>query len=297
MGARARIEPQAVVFDLPAAEYHSDPCDQPSLTSSIAHALVSKSPLHAWNIHPRFGGNRSWQSREMGLGSVAHAMLLGTEHELVVIQADDWRAKIARDLRDAALAAGKVPVLQSDHDDIARAVKEIRRRLRLLKIKLCGRSEVSLFWLETADDGTVVQCRGRLDHLVLTKTRAEIFDLKSARSAHPKACSNHSFEYGYDIQQAAYRSALTQLYPQHAGREQFYFLFAELEPPYAVTTCAPAGSLRELGERRWRRAVNLWARCLKEKKWPGYAEGVVQLEAPRYALADEEELIYGSTSI
>lgn len=294
MAARAADEKPAVgiVYGMPAATYHTDPCEVPSLTASMAHVLVSKSPMHAWLLHPRLGGKRREATREMNMGTLAHALLLGCEHELVVVQADDWRSQAARDLRDAARAAGQVPCLQRELDEARTAVKGVRARLNALKMKLSGKSEVSIFWSEQADDGSTVQCRGRIDHLLLTKQRAIIYDLKSCRSAHPKACQMHAFAYGYDIQAAAYRSALAHVLPKYAGREEFRFLFAELEEPYAVTPCAPAGTLRELGSRRWRRAINTWAACTASKKWPGYAEGLLQLEAPHWALTDEEEHLY-----
>lgn len=299
MGARTKhVAAHSVVFGMPSATYHADPCREPSLSSSVAHVLVAKSPLHAWHLHPRLGGKRNAATRSTDRGSIAHALLLGTaDKELLVVQADDWRTKAARDLRDAARGTGQVAVLQHELDDASAAVKGIKARFKALKVRLNGKSEISLFWSETADDGTVVQCRGRIDHLVLTPARARILDLKTCRSAHPRSCRSHAYEYGYDIQAAAYRSAITQLYPRFAGREEFLFLFAELEEPYGVLTCEPAGSLTELGNRRWRRAVNLWATCLRTKRWPGYADGVVQLEAPSYALMDEEDIAYASQEV
>ncbi len=285
------------VFDMPSALYHADPCAEPSLTSSIAHALISKSALHAWTQHPRLGGKRRPPTRSTDRGTIAHALLLGTaDKELLVVQADDWRTKAAKDVRDAARGTGQVAVLQHELEDAAEAVRGIQKRLKALKIRLGGRSEVTLFWTETADDGTVVQCRGRLDHLVLTKARATILDLKTCRSAHPRSCRSHAYEYGYDIQAAAYRSGLAQVYPRYAGREEFVFLFAELEDPFSVTSCSPAGSLRELGARRWRRAVNLWATCVRTKTWPQYADRTVELEAPPYALLDEDDIAHAQHS-
>lgn len=300
MGAQAKQEQQSdlgVVYGMSPAAYHADPCSVPSLTASIAHVLVAKSPQHAWLMHPRLGGKRRDTTRGMEMGTIAHALLLGTEHDLVVVEADDWRSKAAKDLRDAAAANGKVPCLRRDLEEAETAVKGIRSRLRAAKLKLSGKSEVSIFWSEEADDGSIVQCRGRLDHLVLAKQRAFIYDLKSCRSAHPRACRSHAYEYGYDIQAAAYSSAIAKVLPKYAGRCEFRFLFAELEEPYALTPCVPSGAMRELGERRWRRAINSWAQCTAAKKWPGYAEGLVQLEAPPWALAEEEEIIYGSTNV
>jgi len=297
MGVREKINAQepTVVHGMSAAKYHADPCPVPSLTSSIAHVLTSKSPLHAWTLHPRLGGKRRRDtSRGMDAGTIAHAVLFNTLGELVIVQADDWRTKVAKDLRDAAKAAGQHAVLQCELDEVAAAVKQIQKRLKEFGIPLKGKSEVSIFWKEQTENGEAVQCRARLDHLIVERNRVTIIDLKTCRSAHPRACESHAFEYGYDIQSAAYRSAICAVYPHLAGREEFHFLFAELEEPFALSPAEPDGSFRELGERRWRRAVNTWAACTRSKKWPGY--GRIKLSAPTYALIAEEEFNDGNGS-
>lgn len=297
MGVRAKIQEQkpALVHGMAASVYHADPCPVPSLTASIAHVLCNRSPRHAWELHPKLGGKRREPTAAMDFGTVVHALLLGQEQELVPVQADDWRTAAARELRDAARRAGQCAVLTAELETARAAVKAIKAQLKPFGLKLNGKSEVSVFWCERADNGATVQCRGRLDHLVLARLRATIVDLKTCRSAHPRACESHAYEYGYDIQCAAYRSALGSVMPDLLGREGFRFIFAEVDEPYVVTCFEPAGSFRELGERRWRRAINTWEECLRTKKWPGYATGVLRLEAPQYALLNEEQFAYGST--
>ncbi|HET9954130.1 MAG TPA: PD-(D/E)XK nuclease-like domain-containing protein [Polyangiaceae bacterium] len=300
MGERGtnKPKPNAVVFGLPAAVYHSDPCEVPSLSSSVANILVSRSPLHAWHAHPRLGGRPYEPSASMDAGSVAHAVLLGTaQEELVVVDAEDWRTKAAQEARAAAREQGKCAVLPATLAEITASVDVIRKRFARYGVRFTGRSEVSLFWTEQASDGTIIQCRGRIDHLILKDGRARILDLKTARSAHPRACQSHAYEYGYDIQAAAYRSAFAKLYPRYSGREEFLWLFAELDGPNAVAPYALDGSFDWLGERRWRRAVDLWARCLREDSWPSYTDEILRLEAPQYAVALEEEEGYGSSQI
>ena len=40
------------IFTIPAADYHADPCEVPSLSASIASLLVNRSPFHAWSAIP-----------------------------------------------------------------------------------------------------------------------------------------------------------------------------------------------------------------------------------------------------
>lgn len=272
-----------IIRGMPADEYHADPCKVPSLSSSIAHTILSKSPLHGWAQHPKLGGAKSKPKKTFDNGNLSHALLLGAGKDIAVIDAPNFRTKVARQLRDLARKSGRVPILSAEYDEAKQTADELRKRFAKYDVTLDGDREVVVLWSERADDGTIVQCRGMMDHVRLPV----IDDLKSSQSAHPKACQRHADAYGYDIQHAAYTSAWSVLHPELAGRLSMRFVFFELEAPYAVTPVELSGEFRELGRRRWRRAINLWSRCLRENRWPGYVEGWTVLDAPPWALSQE----------
>jgi hypothetical protein len=277
-----------------AEEYHADPCPEPSLSSSIAHALTAQSPRHAFLRHPRLGGLPRKATKPMNRGTLCHALLLGQGRDVVVLEAADYKTKDAQRERDEAVAAGKTPVLADEYGEAGIAVNSIRDQLlNDFGITLDGESELAMFWHELADDGTRVPCRAMLDHW--NEARGRGLDLKISRSAHPRACMLHMLEYGYDLQWAAYTSGLGKVFPKLQGRLEFLYLFAEGEPPYCVTPCEPAGTMRQVGESRWRRAINLWARCMRENKWPAYVTDVARLEAPPWAL--EREMIQDGSNL
>lgn len=273
--------------DMDEATYFGDPCPAPSLSSHIAKLLVSKSPAHARAAHPRLGGSKPETSaKHLDFGSTVHALVLGRGREVVRIDADNWRTKDARAKRDVFRAQGKIPVLNHEAAALIAAAKSITLKLRDRGIVLDGASELSVFWTETADDGTVVQCKGRIDHWLAGEGR--IYDLKSAHTAHPRSIPKHVDGYGYDIQCEAYRRAVEASIPELAGRVGYRWIFAELEEPFPVVVAEPTGSFRALGASRWRRAVNLWARCMRTGEWPAYLDGeVLQVEAPPWAMGDE----------
>src|SRR5262245_50563917 len=65
------------IYDIPLAEYLADPCPAPSLSASIAHILLSQSPRHAWEAHPRLNPHYEPEEAEaFDLGTAAHAYLL-----------------------------------------------------------------------------------------------------------------------------------------------------------------------------------------------------------------------------
>lgn len=276
---------KARILDVTAAQYHADPLPTPSLSSSLAHVLLSQSPQHAYLLHPKLGGKVREATKTMDGGTLAHELLLGVGGGLVVIDADDFKSKAAREARDVARSAGQTPVLKSAFEDAKVAVEQWRARLEILGIVLSGKSEVAVTWDEEPIPGRPVACRGMIDHLKID--RGVIYDLKTIRSAHPKVCARHMIEYGYDVQYAAYTRALEALRPELAGRTDFVFLFCETEPPYCITPARPNGTMRELGRTRWDRAVGLWNDCLTFNKWPGYADGIIELEAPPWAITAE----------
>lgn len=276
----------ARLLECTPAQYHADPCEVPSLSASIAHVILAQSPLHAWHRHPRLGGGDAVQSPAMTAGTLAHALLLGADDRIVVVDADDWRTKAARERRDELVAAGKVPVLARDHAEVALAVDVWRLRLHEAGVVLSGQSEVAVEW---AADG--VLCRGMMDHLI-THYRpgaGAIYDLKTTTaSCHPEACARRAVDHGLDLQAAAYLEAVEALHPEAAGRVHYAWLWVELEPPHAVTVATPSGAMLALGRAKWRRAREVWQRCLSSSRWPGYTDGAqAVLEPPQWAIAAE----------
>src|SRR5438132_1009339 len=90
-------------LDCTQAEYFADPCEQPSLSVSIATELILRSPLHAWQIHPRLGGLRRPTTEAMENGTLIHALLLGKgENRIAVLDVKDFRTNAAKEARDAA---------------------------------------------------------------------------------------------------------------------------------------------------------------------------------------------------
>ena len=65
------------------------------------------------------------------------------------------------------------------------------------------------------------------------------------------------------------------------------FVFAEAEEPYAVNISEPDGIFREIGERRWLRAVSTWAKCIRDNHWPSYGPDTNPITAPQWALRNE----------
>lgn len=264
--------------------YYADPCKAPSLNQSTATTLLKLSPRHAWAEHPKLGATRRRKkTREMDLGSVMHSLVLGEGKEIEVIDAKDFRTKAAQAAKAEAENAGKVAVVTDVYERAVTAAKRLTAGLGEWGIDLqAGEVEVSAFWIEETAVGPI-QCRGMIDALQLPT----IWDLKCKETAHPEACGRALGDYGEEIQLAAYTSAIEKLHPQVAGRVKFRWVFAEKTEPFAFTVGDPDGMTEMIGQQRWRRACEIWARCLKRNWWPSYADGPVRVGMPEWKMREE----------
>lgn len=268
-------EPRAQLLDITPDEYFA----RPGLSSTKAKTLHARSPRHAREAREKD------PTKAMDNGSVVHRLVLGKGKDYEVLQYGDYKTKAAQTARDAARAAGKVPIIEPAFHEANLAAEAIRIQLAERGIALDGESEVAIEWYEPSEHGPV-QCRAMLDHLWLET--GVILDLKVTGDAAPSAIERTSENLGYAIQYAAYTSALVALRPELAGRTEFLFAFCEDESPFAMNLARPDGVFREIGERRWRRAVATWARCLATDAWPAYGAGVNPLSSPPWALSRED---------
>jgi hypothetical protein len=273
---------------IPASKYHADDIgqDRPALSSSIARILTQSTPFHAWLAHPKFGRVRKEPTPQMIRGSLIHALVFSQPlDDFRVIEADNYKTKAAQEQRDAATASGLIPVLSRElseakdvANDIHGAIQEAGFYLERDKAELCAT------WEEDTPHGPVL-CRGLMDHVDLD--RAVILDLKNVTTCEPSAFGRHVIDFGYDLQHAAYTSAIHKLNPNMAGREDFVWLCVEPLPEGApqrvmLAVRRPDPVMIERGRVMWTYACKRWAECIAENRWPGYADAVV--ECPAWAL-------------
>jgi hypothetical protein len=278
------------VLDITAEQYHADQiADTPSLSSSIAHTLITQSPAHARARHPKLNPAYEREDKDhYDFGTAAHDMLLrGTDEFIRVVYMDDWRKKEARELRDEARAAGKVPMLEKDYLRAQQMVDAVRAQIPTLDVDpplfVDGKPEQTLVWVE--DNGVV--CRARCDWLL--DAHDGIQDLKTtSRSANPEKWSRTLFDHGCDIQAAMYVRGLRRI----TGRSDctFQFVVAETQPPFAMSVISLAPDAFALAAAKLEYAIDLWAECLRTDSWPAYPTRVCWAEAPPWELARWEAI-------
>lgn len=272
-------------LNVPHAVYHADPCAEPSLSSSLAKTLVMRSALHAHTQHPRLGGVIiDDDSDAKDRGTILDALLFGVGPEIVRIEADDFRTKLAKEARDEARSRGAVPIIAAKLDSLTAVANVMRARIGDVGLELNGQSQVTMVWKVGN-----VWCRARLDHAFLQQ--GLIFDLKTTYDASPSGIERSMNSQSADIQWAAYTSGLTTLLPELAGRERMRFVYAEPDPPYAVVIADPDGTMQELGARRWKRAIEMWDRAITTGEFPGYPREIRVAAKPWLLTQDMNEQV------
>lgn len=267
------------IYQIPAAEYHADPCPEPSLSSSIANILLTRSPYHAYMHHPKLGDAIHEESSRFDLGKAAHSMLLeNNDTSIEVIQADDWRTKEAKTKRDEARLRGKTPMLEHHYIDVIKMVQAAREfiaKSELAGIFDNGLAEQTIIWREGD-----LWCRARPDYLTLDWQIN--LDYKTATCAEPDYFGRHMANMGYDVQQAFYQRGLRAI--GGGPTSSFVFLAQEIEPPYACSLHSLSSLAIDMAEEKVERAIADWGTCLRSGIWPSYPHNICYQQPPAWAV-------------
>jgi len=284
-------------YDITAATYHADPCPTPSLSSGAARTLLAKSAAHVQIENTRLGGKSRESTAAMETGSLVHAILATTaDDEIEVGTFTDYRTNAAKEWRDGARAAGKIPVLAADWEAAVDCAQVVRKRaaegLTSSPFDGCGRHEVTAVWQEGD-----TYCRARYDVLhVDADKNATIWDWKTCADVSDRGIERSIAKYRYDIQAAFYLRGLESLgfkVPQLS----FVFVFFETVAPYTVRRVVLSAEYlqqarKEVNEaiRIWSECVRDWMDCKKDNPFPTIPPDTLTVEIPHYLSENDGEI-------
>jgi PDDEXK-like uncharacterized protein DUF3799 len=266
--------------DVPEDVYHA----LPSLSASGAKLLLPPSApavFHYRRQHPE-------HRREYDLGHAAHKKVLGAGADIVVVDAADYKTKAAREARDGAYAAGKVPLLPHEDAQTDEMAAAVMRHAVAGALFAAGRGEPeqTLIW---RDEATGVMRRARLDWMTrLGGGRLLIGDLKSAARAAVEFLPKVVHDFCYYQQAAWYLDAVRAL---GLGDESadFVFVFVEKTPPYLVQLARLDDQALAIGAARNRQALEIFRDCQASGIWPGYDTDIAVIGLPAWAARKYEE--------
>ena len=272
------------VYDLPAAVYHSDPVQGGSLSSTGARKLL---PPSCPALFKHWQDNPQPHRNEFDLGHATHSDVLGVGEPVTVIHAANYNTKAAREARDAAYAAGHVPLLITEAEQVKAMGDAVRQHP--VAGPLFGREgpvEQTLVW---RDPTTGVWCRAMLDKQITAGQRLIVADLKTCQKADPEAIAKSVASYGYHQQGAFYLTGIKALGLHRGVEPAFVLAFVEKAPPHLVTVVQLDPNALMWGERLNRKAIATYAHCTATDTWPGYVDGVVSVDLPYWATRQLED--------
>ncbi len=284
--------------DLDPNRYFDDPAPDPSLNQSTIRKLNATSPHHAAVENARlnpYGRRRRDETKALWLGSAVHRLALGKGKEVSIIRYPDFKSTAARDARDAAVANGRIPILERGYADVVAMADIVRARIDEELDGAPYETEVPMFWRRQTEHGPI-WCRGMLD--VWCEPLARALDVKTTgQAATDEEISKTIASNGYDVQDPYYVSGIEAIRPDLRGRASFEFLFVETAEPFGSRLFELDETSRMIGRIQIDRAVEEWGRCLAARSWPSYPRRRTLIGTPgwhqkRWAdLAATEEML------
>jgi hypothetical protein len=282
--ARPVITEPGLYPDIDEDWYHGDPIANQvinggSLSSTGAKLLVPPSCPALFDWHRRHGR----RSKSMDTGTRVHALVLGKgEEHLAELPYDAYTTKDARQARDSAIAAGKIPTKPAEMAEaklIAGAVLADADARRLLD--MVTDTELSGFWYE---EEFGIWCRMRLDALGWSD-RPEIGDVKTTAKVAPADFAKSLADYRYDIQWRHYARGLAAILSSYPGEVTaddigWTWLAVQTTEPYLVMTYEPGPGDAERADESLRIAYATYAACTARGTWPKWSDSAMELSLP-----------------
>lgn len=254
-----------------AAEYHEDRGAVPSLSSTIARLLVSRTPAHAKAAHPRLSPDAPRkESAAMDMGTAVHQLLL-RDDRVDVLDFKDYKTDAAKEAKAESRANGRVPMLTHQWEQAQEIAVAVRERIVALDLDPVpftdGTAEHVIRWDENG-----VACRAMLDWL--RDDRLVVDDLKTTSDASPRGFQRKVWNLRYDVQAAMYVRAVTA---EYGVVPRFRWIAVETEYPYLVTVHEPDRQAMVNAHDKVVQAVEMWQHCLETGEWRGYPAEVCEV--------------------
>lgn len=264
-----------------SADYHSIR----AVSRGLIVDILQRSPHHAWHWsawNPNTEQDEPTTAQETG--QAAHALILEGRDIVAVIDAADYRTNAAKEARDEARSAGKVPMLKKNVPEFqlmcACAAAQIQVSLKL-SLGGHGRAEQTILWTEQGQDA-----KARADWL--SSDCRIILDLKITDIASPKAWIRSIASSGYDVQSAWYKRGVRAKFEVDA---RFIFCVVEnTSPIYPVYFVELDPAWDAIGSAKIDLALKKWGACVEANEFPAYPQEIIRCDPPVWELAGAEEL-------
>jgi hypothetical protein len=261
------------------ATYHAH-----SAVSKSHLDLVAKSPLHYWSRY--LDPNRVPQepTAAMQIGSAVHTHILELDQwdaQYVVAPAGiDRRTKVGKaewDVFQTAIGTRTV-ISREDADLVMRIGRSVLSHpAAAYLLSLPGKAETTHMWV---DEATGLQCKCRPDWLLDDGNM--ILDLKTTEDAISKEFQRSIAKWRYHVQASWYLDGIEKATGNRP--HSFVFIAVEKKPPYACAVYVADQQMIEIGRETARRDLDKLNICKAADYWPGYSDGIEQINLPPWML-------------
>ncbi len=260
------ITEPGVYAEVTPEDYLRDPVVGGSVTSSVLRMMTPPefTPAHARHYLDHGREPKGYYD----VGSAYHTRVLGRGGKIITVDAYDWKTKAAREVRDAAYAAGDIPLLAREVPVVDAMYAATMAHPDCSRLFAPGTftPELVIVW---RDEPTGLMCRAMIDAVPDYDAHMLMIDLKTkAGHADPGSVSTSMAKYSYHQQLAFYRSGV--LARGLAETVTPVLVVCGKDAPH-VPLCRPVeeDAIR-MGEVCNRKALDLYATCLASGQWPGY---------------------------
>jgi hypothetical protein len=246
----ATITEPGIYDGISSKDYHA----HPALGSTSLKTLATRTPAHyQWDQkHPK-------HSDAFTIGTAAHSLILEDDTTgIVVVAADNWLTRSAKEQKGEALAAGKQPLLVKEMAQVVGMRDAVMTHPAARELFTGHRAEASVFWDE---NGLPLKCRPD----AWQPTR--LVDLKSTINADPREFGKTAYNFGYHQSAAHYIDGVQKVTGETLP---FTFVLVEKTAPYLVSVVELDPEAIEMGRALNDRAKRIYQECKESGDWPGY---------------------------
>lgn len=264
---------------VPMETYHSGAvCVEPSVSSSVLRKVMNDSPAHAWDespLNPDRDPESGKVSESLTVGRATHHLLLGEKEfrKQFIIRPDkapdgrDWNGNnlTCKKWLSERAGEGLTVITKAQLERIEGMAVSLARHPLIKAGILNGQIELSGFW---KDEETGLWVKIRPD--AVPGDGLDYADLKTISGVDDHTIRTSIGEYGYHQQGALVREGARRLLKLgKTDQVTFSLIFIESKRPYCVRVVTLKDGDLDRGEAQNHAALTIFARCLKEKHWPG----------------------------
>jgi len=246
-----------------------------AVNNSTLKILSDQSPAHCRQYMDE--GRPETQSLGFGRATDCYILEPALFEKQYVVGPDCRRG--TNEWKDFEASVGpEMTILKPDEMDAIISIYNQVSKSQAMRLLEGGTAQVVAIW---KDKKTDLLCKSRWDYF--REDIPMITDLKTTRSAKPDEFARDVYKFGYYQQAAFYVEGYKNVVSDK--HDCCFAIFAvEKVPPYVCCAYELGAKTLEAGRIAFRRALDLYAKCLEKDHWPAYEEKITMLDMPAWAL-------------